>query len=83
MKTVHMCMSVKGVLKNWRPSQYRKFFTNDNGRVLTADEAKRYLLDEIGKGRLVIPMGECDNFDYQTGCRGHEDVTEKGDTNGK
>jgi len=22
-------------------------------------------------GRKVIPLGECDNFDYQEGCLGH------------
>lgn len=31
------------------------------------------LCDELAKGRRVLPLGECDNFDYQTGCQGHPD----------
>ena len=44
---------------------------HDDGRRMTADEARDVLLDEIAKGHKVIPCGTCDNFDYQDGCMGH------------
>lgn len=42
------------------------------GKTLnTYDEVKSFLLDCKAKGWQVLPCGECDNFDYQTGCKGH------------
>lgn len=35
------------------------------------DELDRYLREQLALGRKVLPMGNCDNFDYQKGCRGH------------
>lgn len=42
-----------------------------NGRMLTPDEIKEYFQDQASLGRKVIPCAPCDNFDYQTGCKGH------------
>lgn len=45
---------------------------NVNGKTLmTAKEVKAFLREQLALGRRVLPMGDCDNFDYQTGCRGH------------
>jgi len=57
---------------NMKKPQLKKLFTNDSGRTLSADEAKMHLLDELAQGHEVLPMTECDNFDYKRGCRGHE-----------
>ena len=46
----------------------------------TPDEVKRALLAELEKGHAVIPMGKCDNFDFKTGCRGHEVPEPQGDS---
>jgi len=48
--------------------------TDDDGKRLTAEEAKEYLLDELAKGHEVLPLGECTNFDWKTGCKGHDYV---------
>ncbi len=69
----HLCLNIRGCIssgdyKNWVGS------ISDNGRLLTAREILAGLFDEIAQGRAVIPIGQCDNFDYQTGCRGHLDI---------
>jgi hypothetical protein len=43
-----------------------------DGTRYTVDELRDALMDELSKGHEKIPTGDCDNFDYKTGCRGHE-----------
>ena len=69
----HMCVDISGALKNWSDRLWRGVVTDDNGRVLTLREAKQYFRAELAKGRAVLPCSDCDNFDYQTGCQGHEE----------
>lgn len=70
---VHMCIDLKGVIKNkFGKKSLKGLFTRQDGTECTHNEAMDYLLECLGKGWKVIPMGECDNFDYQTGCKGHE-----------
>lgn len=72
MKTYHLCLDVRGALHNWNDRQMRGVFQHDDGRPLTPFEARNMLMDEIAKGHKVIPCDDCDNFDYQKGCQGHE-----------
>lgn len=67
----HMCLDVRGALMNWDDRRMRGVFQHDDGRPMTVFEAKQTLMDEIAKGRKVIPCAPCDNFDYQRGCQGH------------
>jgi hypothetical protein len=69
-KLIHMCLDVRGALANWSDREMRGVF-KDNGRTLTPREAKEFLMDEIAKGHRVIPIGDCDAFDFETGCPGH------------
>lgn len=71
-KTIHLCLDVRGALHNWNDRQMRGVFLHDDGRAMTPREARSMLMDQIAMGRKVIPTCECDNFDYQTGCGGHE-----------
>jgi hypothetical protein len=66
---IHMCMDIRGAIKNKAFSG----FTNDDGSPATREQALEYLMDELAKGHDVIPLGECDNFDFKKGCLGHED----------
>ena len=66
----HVCLDVRGALTNWRLRDFTGMF-KDGDRLLTATQAKAFLLEELSKGREVIPYGECDNFSYKTGCQGH------------
>jgi len=29
-------------------------------------------MDLLSEGKEVIPIGQCDDWDYKTGCRGHK-----------
>ena len=72
-KSYHLCLSVRGALTNWSNRNFKGVFTHDDGQPMTAAEAKAALLDELSKGREVIPCGKCDNFDYSgEGCLGHD-----------
>lgn len=73
----HLCHSVRGPLRNWTKRDWKKatgYITKDDGQKFTPDELKSLFLDELSKGHEVIPTCECDNFDYKTGCMGHEEV---------
>ena len=71
-KTIHFCADIRGMLNNHtRKGSLNGVFTDETGRKIPHDEARDYLYDCLAKGWRVIPMGECDNFDYQTGCKGH------------
>jgi len=73
-KTVHICLDIRGFLKSHMLSgEFDGMFRDDDGRKLTADEAKDMLLDQLVLGRKVLPYGQCEGFSYETGCPGHED----------
>jgi hypothetical protein len=67
----HRSLDVAGALKHTPDNNKKSWATDDDGRPLTNSEFRAALLEEAFKGRRVIPIGECDDFDYQTGCRGH------------
>ncbi len=69
----HMWLDVRGALANWSDREFRGAFKHDDGRAMTAREAKEALMDEIAQGHRVIPIGDCPDFDFQTGCPGHVD----------
>jgi len=78
-KTFHLCTCVRGVL-NWSDKELLKMYkgciTTAEGKVLqTVAEIRNAFYDELTKGHEVIPMTECDNFDFKKGCQGHE-ITE-------
>lgn len=72
--TKHMCLSIQGALHLTDKELNRWRATDDDGSVLSGKEVREILERDLAEGKRVIPMGTCDNFDYQTGCRGH-DVT--------
>src|SRR5580765_1797039 len=71
LKTVHMCLDIRGALMNYGPSDYVGMFKRDDGSLMSWREAKATLMDELAKGRKVLPFGDCEGFDYETGCPGH------------
>lgn len=67
----HVCLSCSGGIQNAK--SLKGCITLDDGRVLdTVKEVKQFLREEIKKGHEVLPCGDCNNFDYKTGCKGHE-----------
>lgn len=71
-RTIHMCLSVRGALKWPKRRLHLILWDPETGEHLTADEARDYLMDQLVAGREVLPMGECEGFDFKTGCPGHE-----------
>jgi len=75
-KTVHLCVSVRGML-HWSPAEtkrnLRSITKSDGTRYASVEEFRSDLMDELVRGHEVIPCGEpCKGFDYKKGCPGHE-----------
>lgn len=75
MKTgFHMGLSVRGALSK-SDNDFRELivpmFTNDDGTPASEHEARNYLFDELAKGHEILPLHECDNWDWKDGCKGH------------
>ena len=68
---IHLCIDIRGLLLR-SDRELRGWIKNDEGKVLTAREARLALMDELAKGRKVLPTGPCEGFSYETGCPGHE-----------
>lgn len=66
---MHMSLDIDGALKN--AQMFKRCITVD-GRVLnTVEEVRHFLYQQKAMGREVLPIGDCDNFDYKKGCLGH------------
>lgn len=70
----HMCLNVKGALLDFSDCDLVSMFSHDDGRPMTAREAKLELMQELVNGHMVIPFDQpCEGFDYAGGgCPGHE-----------
>lgn len=75
-RTIHMCISVRGVLSRNDRDLVKEWghgaITYKGKKLYSAIEIREAFFDELAKGHEVIPLGECDNFDFKEGCRGHE-----------
>jgi hypothetical protein len=72
-KSYHLCLDVRGALHNWTDRDFKGVLQHDDGRPMTPREARDALMDVIARGHKVIPCSPCNNFNYQTGCQGHEE----------
>jgi hypothetical protein len=72
-KTRHLALSIEGALNSIRKKadHTKSFADHPDGRAMTHGELRENLYEATREGKRVLPMGGCDNFDYQTGCRGH------------
>lgn len=69
-RRIHCCLSIAGGIKNAK--DLRGCIAVDGKTLQTTAEVKNFLQGQLDMGRRVLPMGDCDNFDYQTGCKGHD-----------
>lgn len=73
-RTIHVCQSVEGAIRNWDKRTWNSLAKSNNTSV---DEIKERFWSYMRDGIKVIPIGEpCEGFSYQTGCPGHEKVEE-------
>lgn len=71
---MHLSQSISGPLKHWHKRDWQhatKWIKRKDGTRYTADELKDEFLHQLSLGREVVPIGECDNFDFKLGCLGH------------
>jgi hypothetical protein len=76
-----MCVSVRGILAK-NDSQLKRELggcvrDHDGNLCRTALQIREVFFDELAKGHEVVPCGTCDNFDFKTGCKGHEEKAEE------
>lgn len=69
MRTFHCCLDISGGIKNAK--MWRDCIRVDGRLLHTEREVKAFFREQQAMGRRVLPLGDCDNFDYQTGCKGH------------
>ncbi len=66
----HVCMNIDGAIRN---AKDLRGCIKENGCTLnTVAEVRAWLNKQKAKGYRVLPMGYCKDFDFQTGCPGHE-----------
>lgn len=73
-RVIHLCMSVRGALRDWTPRHHGVLIRDDGSRA-TAEEYRTWLFDQLAKGHEVVPVGPaCEGFDYAGGgCPGHDE----------
>jgi len=73
----HMGLSVRGALR-WPVSELAKLLrdSDGDGGFLSPQDAREALMEELSKGHEVLPIGDCPDWDYTTGCPGHEEADE-------
>ena len=70
MRMIHCCLDIRGGMRNAR--MLKGCIEVDGHQLNTVKEIREFLQSQLDIGREVLPMGNCDNFDYQKGCLGHE-----------
>lgn len=71
----HIDLSVRAAL-HWSEDEWQErvtIFSDEDGQPLTVYQAKEFLMDELKRGHELLPVGDCDNFDFEHGCQGHEE----------
>ena len=69
-RIIHCCLDISGAMRNAKDFKGR--ITVDGKTLVTVQEIKAFFQEQLDMGRRVLPFGDCDNFDYLTGCKGHE-----------
>lgn len=69
-RIIHCCLDISGAIRNAKDFKGR--ITVDGKTLVTVQEIKAFFQEQLDMGRRVLPFGDCDNFDYLTGCKGHE-----------
>ena len=65
-----MSLDIDGGIKNAR--LLKGYITVDGRTLNTVKEIRAFLYEQKAMGRELLPIGDCDNFDYQKGCLGHQ-----------
>ena len=67
---IHCCLDIKGAMRS--PKDFIGCITVDGKTLNTVSEIQAFFQYHLDMGHRVLPLADCDNFDYQTGCKGHK-----------
>lgn len=67
----HLSVDIRGLLSK-KDRELKGWMYDDAGKLLSPRQARESLLDELAKGRKVLPTGPCEGFSFETGCPGHK-----------
>lgn len=69
--TRHMATNIEGLLRNMKRKKIN-FMLDDNGKLMTDQQARIAISELQAKGHKLIPSGDCEGFDpFGGGCPGH------------
>lgn len=68
---LHISTSIQGLLNNYKNRNLGNIIIKD-GAYLNGKDARKYLNQALKDGWKLLPSDECNNFDPQKGCLGHE-----------
>lgn len=71
---IHFGISVRGVISSTNTElkdTHCKWITRKDGSRMTPDQLREAFRDLLSEGIETIPIGECSNWDYKKGCKGH------------
>lgn len=71
----HCCLSVEGAIRNAK--DLKGCISVDGKTLLTVAEIRSYMRGQFALGREVLPMCNCEGFDFVKGCPGHEKEAEE------
>ena len=73
--TFHLSTNIEGLLKNMKGRKI-KFFSDDDGNLLSDKEARSHIAYLQSQGHKLIGSGDCEGFDpFGGGCPGHKPKT--------
>lgn len=73
----HMSANIEGMLRNYGKKSMAGLIEDENGKPMSDKQARLFLAECKAKGWRLIPCGDCEGFDYQTGCPGHPVTNEE------
>jgi len=65
---MHVCVCIDGALRE--PKAFVNYITYNGKLLTTKKQVTDFLLYQKAMGREVLPMCDCEDFDYITGCPG-------------
>jgi hypothetical protein len=76
MRQIHLAQSVRGALKKSMRElrALAEAYKKEDGTHPSAEELWEYFADQLAQGRELLPIGKCPDFNYKSGCPGHEMV---------
>jgi len=67
---MHPSLSIEAALEH--PEEWVDCFFVDGDLLATVGEVKEFLEEQLFWGYKYLPLEDCEGFNYETGCPGHE-----------